>query len=40
MRRLSSDQSEYDYVVLNDSFDHALADLSAIMRAARLRVRH
>ena len=33
-------QSEYDYVVLNDSFDHALADLSAIMRAARLRVRH
>lgn len=33
-------QSEYDYVVLNDSFDHALADLSAIMRAARLRVQH
>lgn len=28
---------EYDYVVVNDSFDTALADLSAILRAQRLR---
>lgn len=31
-------QDEYDYVVLNDTFAQAQADLSAIVRAARLRV--
>jgi len=29
---------EYDYVVVNDSFDSALTDLSAILRAQRLRM--
>lgn len=28
---------EYDYVLVNDSFDEALADLQAIVRARRLR---
>lgn len=29
---------EYDYVIFNDSFDEALADLSAIIRAHRLQL--
>jgi guanylate kinase len=28
---------EYDYLVVNDSFEHALADLRCIFRALRLR---
>ncbi len=28
---------EYDYLVVNDDFEHALADLKAIIRARRLR---
>ncbi|MBT8447442.1 MAG: guanylate kinase, partial [Gammaproteobacteria bacterium] len=28
---------EYDYVVMNDEFDRALADLTAIVRCNRLR---
>jgi guanylate kinase len=28
---------EFDYVVVNDDFDNALADLVAIVRAERLR---
>jgi len=28
---------EYDYLVLNDNFSHALADLNAILRVRRLR---
>jgi guanylate kinase len=43
-RRLSDAQSdmahyvEADYVVINDDFNAALADLKAIVRASRLRV--
>lgn len=33
-----SHYSEYDFVVINDRFEAALADLRAIMRAARLRL--
>ncbi|MCS4505302.1 guanylate kinase [Arhodomonas aquaeolei] len=29
---------EFDYLVINEVFDHALADLAAIVRAARLRL--
>jgi guanylate kinase len=28
---------EFDYVIINENFDHALADLTAIVTAARLR---
>ena len=31
-----SHYQEFDYVVINDNFDHALADLEAIIRANRL----
>ncbi|RFA31169.1 guanylate kinase [Alkalilimnicola ehrlichii] len=40
MREAVSEMShygEYDYLVVNDRFDQALADLSAIVRARRLR---
>lgn len=30
--------SEYDYLVINDDFDHALADMAAIVRADRQRM--
>lgn len=30
--------NEYDYLVINDQFDHALADLKAIFRCRRLRL--
>ncbi len=32
--------SEYDYIIINDNFDYALADLNAIVHARRLRVAH
>src|SRR5690606_32547751 len=32
-----SHHHEYDYLVVNDAFDEALADLIAIVRARRLR---
>jgi guanylate kinase len=28
---------EYDYLVVNDDFEHALGDLQAIVRSQRLR---
>ncbi len=31
---------EYDYIIINDNFDYALADLNAIVHARRLRVAH
>ena len=31
---------EYDYVIINDNFDYALADLNAIVHARRLRAPH
>lgn len=34
----SSHYPEYDYLVINDKFDQALADLSAIFRAQRLLI--
>ncbi len=37
-RREMSHFDEYDFLVVNDVFDHALADLQAIMRAERLRL--
>jgi guanylate kinase len=33
-----SHYSEYDYVVINDNFDTALHDLSAIFTSERLRL--
>jgi guanylate kinase len=32
-----SHAGEYDYVIINDQFDEALRDMSAVVRAARLR---
>ncbi|WP_111657935.1 guanylate kinase [Isoalcanivorax indicus] len=43
-RRLAGAQAEmahygeFDYLVVNDDFDHALADLTAILRSHRLRI--
>ena len=31
-----SHYNEYDYVIVNDNFEQALADLQAILRAERL----
>jgi guanylate kinase len=36
-RRELSHYGEYEYLVVNDAFDHALEDLRAIMAAERLR---
>jgi len=36
--REMSHYEEYDYLVVNEDFDRALADLSAILRARRLRL--
>ncbi|BBP02184.1 guanylate kinase [Sulfuriferula nivalis] len=33
-----SHMGEFDYVIINDDFDTALADLQAVLRACRLRV--
>ena len=34
---MGSHAGEFDYVIINDIFDEALRDLSAVVRAARLR---
>ena len=35
-----SHYNEYDYVIVNDNFEQALADLQAILRAERLTLTH
>ena len=35
-----SHYNEYDYVIVNDNFEQAQADLQAILRAERLTLAH